>query len=254
VIGRVGEGAIPQSGTTPSPLVKPDVRISRIRLSRQLSLPSSTPIPSRLSSAAKPRSKMRTVPQPYGWFSVGGLASKWNAHPLTQRVGVPAPSLHGGYPLLRSCRPVRLPDGAASGVMPSPRALAALPTTPPGLPEPALSTAKVSSTDLSPCAAPNHPGEPGGCSRPLLHHRCQASSCVAAWPLSVCGTRPNRVRSRYGSRVRLARLRQPDLSHSRWFGYLLNEQLQGKLLSSYKISQASPGAPVPRYACCTLRA
>ena len=30
--------------------------------------------------------------------------------------------------------------------------------------------------DLSPCAVPNHPGEPGGCSRPLLHHRRQASS------------------------------------------------------------------------------
>src|SRR5208337_4468733 len=132
---------------------------------------------SQLSPAAKPRSKMRIVPQPCGWFSVGGLASKRNSHPLTPRVCVPAPSLHSRYLLLCYCRPVRLPYGAASRVMHSPRALAASPATPPGLPG--------SSTDLSPCAVPNHPGEPGGCSRPLLHHRCQASSRMAAWPLSL---------------------------------------------------------------------
>ena len=68
---------------------------------------------------------MRTVPQPCGWFSVGGLASKRNSHPLTQRVCVPAPSLHSRYLLLRYCGPVRLPYGAASRVMHSPRALAA---------------------------------------------------------------------------------------------------------------------------------
>ena len=72
--------------------------------------------PSRLSSAAKPRSKMRTVPQPCGWVSVGGLSSKRNSHPLTQRVCVPAPSLHGGYPLPRYYGPVRLPDEAALGL------------------------------------------------------------------------------------------------------------------------------------------
>ena len=104
--------------------------------------------------------------------------------------------------------------------MHSPRAL--VPnnaTTPPGLPG--------SSTDLSPCAVPNHPGEPGGCSRPLLHHRHQASSRMAAWPLSLCITRPNRVRLRYGSRVRFARLRSADPSAPRWLGYLLNGQLTG---------------------------
>ena len=57
----------------------------------------------RLSSAAQPRSKMRTVSQPFGGFSVGGLSSKRNSHPLIQHVCVPAPSLHGRYPLLR-CR------------------------------------------------------------------------------------------------------------------------------------------------------
>jgi hypothetical protein len=147
-------------------------------------------IKGQLSRAAKPRSKVRTVPQPCGWFSVGGLASKPNSHPLTQRVCVPAPSLHGGYPLLRYCRSVRLPYGAASRVMHSPRALAALPATPPGLPG--------SSTDLSPCAVPNHPGEPDGCSLPLLPRRCQASSRMADWPLPLYITRPNRVHLCYG--------------------------------------------------------
>ena len=165
---------------------------------------------------------MRTVPQPCGWFSVGGVASKRNSHPLTQRVCVPAPSLHSRYLLLCYSGPVRLPYGAASRVMHSPRALAASPATPPGLPG--------SSTDLSPCAVPNHPGEPGGCSRPLLHHRCQASSRMADWPLPVYTTRPNRVHLRYGSRVRLARLRHADCSASRSLGPSadgLNGQLTG---------------------------
>src|SRR5208282_4416469 len=62
-------------------------------------------------------------------------------------------------------------------------------------------------------------------------------------------TRPNRVHCRYGSRVRLPGLRQWNYSHPRLVGYLSNEQLQGKLLSAYKISQAYPGAPRLRYAC-----
>jgi hypothetical protein len=172
---------------------------------------------------------MRTVPQPCGWFSVEGLASKRNSHPLTQRVCVPAPSLHPAgrdYLLLRYCRPVRLPDGAASRVMHSPRALAALPATPPGLP-----SRKAGSTDLSPCAVPNHPGEPDGCSLPLRPRRCQASSSRKAgadWPLPLYITRPNRVHLCYGSRVRLARLRQTDCSVPCSLGYLLNGQLTGQ--------------------------
>ena len=113
----------------------------------------------RLSSAAQPRSKMRTVPQPRGWFSVGGLSSKRNSHPLIQHVGVPAPSLHGRYPLPRYYEPVRLPtEPPQSYAFPSGVGLLA-PTTPPGLPG--------SSTDLSPRAVPNHPGEPGDCSCPI---------------------------------------------------------------------------------------
>ena len=43
--------------------------------------------------------------------------------------------------------------------------------------------------------------------------------------LQVCVTRPNRVRSRYGSQIRLPRLRHLDYSKPRSVGYLLNGQL-----------------------------
>jgi hypothetical protein len=71
----------------------------------------------RLSWAAQPRSKMRTVPQPCGGFSVGGLSSKRNSHPLIQHVCVPAPSLHDRYSLLRYCGPVRLPTRPPYGYL-----------------------------------------------------------------------------------------------------------------------------------------
>jgi hypothetical protein len=61
--------------------------------------------------------------------------------------------------------------------------------------------------------------------------------------LQVPLTRPNWVHLRYGSRVRSARLRRTNYSVSRSLGYLSNGQLQGKLLSAYKISQAFPGTP-----------
>jgi hypothetical protein len=37
-------------------------------------------------------------------------------------------------------------------------------------------------------------------------------------------TRPNRVRLRYGSQVRLPRLRPADCSAARWVSYMVNEQ------------------------------
>jgi len=61
------------------------------------------------------------------------------------------------------------------------------------------------------------------------------------FPFALTG--PYRVRWRYGLRVRLPGLRRSDYSDPRLFGYLSNEQLQGKLLSAYKISQAYPGVP-----------
>jgi hypothetical protein len=62
-------------------------------------------------------------------------------------------------------------------------------------------------------------------------------------------TRAYRVRGRYGSRVRLPGLRQRDYSRPRLVSYLLYEQLQGVLSTAYKISQAFPVVPGPRYAC-----
>ena len=88
------------------------------------------------------------------------------------------------------------------------------PTARPGLPG--------SSTDLSTRAVPFHPGKPDECIHPLLLHRWQASASLADWPLALCVTRPNRVRLRYGSRVRLPRLRGVDCSAPRLVGYLLN--------------------------------
>jgi hypothetical protein len=69
-------------------------------------------------------------------------------------------------------------------------------------------------------------------------------------PLAV--TRPNRVHLRYGSRIRRSRLRPWNYSHSRSIGYLLNEQLQGKLLSACKIKPGfawhTTASAVPRRA------
>jgi hypothetical protein len=59
---------------------------------------------------------------------------------------------------------------------------------------------------------------------------------------------------RYGSRIRRSRLRRRDYFRSRSIGYLLNGQLQGKLLSAYKISQAFPGTPYIKDNVCATRA
>ena len=80
-----------------------------------------------------------------------------------------------------------------------------------------------------------------------LHHTWK----TGRFPFALTG--PYRVCGHYGSRVRLPELCQSDCSFPRLVGYLLNEQLQGKLLSAYKISQACPGVPGPRYACLTRR-
>jgi hypothetical protein len=134
---------------------------------------------SRLSSAAQPRSKMRTVPQPCGRVSVEGLSSKRNSHPLTQPVCVPAPSLHGHYPLPRYSEPVRLPTRPPSAIY-SRKTLAHAAS--PGLPG--------SSADLSSRAVSSHPGRSDGCSHPLLPHRCQASPLSGGVATFDCITGP----------------------------------------------------------------
>jgi hypothetical protein len=184
---------------------------------------------------------MRTVPQPCGWFSVEGLASKRNSHPLTQHVGVPAPSLHGRYPLLRYYAPVRLPDEAAPGLC------IPLGRWPPRA-GPLRGVSQVPGLLISLHAlSPTTPESPVAALAPYFTTGGRLHPRLGDWPLSLCVTRPNRVRLRYGSRIRSARLRSADRSAPRWLGYLLNGQLQGKLLSAYKISQAAPGAPDGRF-------
>src|SRR5208282_1348137 len=130
-------------------------------------------------------------------------------------------------------------------VMHSPRALARLR-------RPLRRVSQVPRLIFPHAPSPTTPESPVIALAPLLHHRWQASSRMAAWPLSVCVTRPNQVRLRYSSCVRFARLRVTDCSAPRGLGYLLNGQLQGKLLSAYKISQAFPGAPYTDSYVCAL--
>ncbi len=110
---------------------------------------------------------------------------------------------------------------------------------------------------LSMRAVPNHPGGPGSCMRSLLHPRYQASASLAAWPPASCVTRPNRVHLRYGSHLRLGRLRRLDLSTGCPGPGILRTSAapsatyrasdsHGELLSVHKSDQASPGAPEAR--------
>src|SRR6476619_6909718 len=116
-----------------------------------------------------------------------------------------------------------------------PHALGSLPATCTGLPG--------SSADLSTRAVPSHPGESDDCSHPLLLRRWQASGSLAPWPLPLCLTRPNRVRLRYGSRVRRTRLRRFDYSSGARLAICSMGNSQNELLSVHKINQAWPGAP-----------
>jgi len=116
-----------------------------------------------------------------------------------------------------------------------PHALGSSPATCAGLPG--------SSTDLSTRAVPSHPGESDECSHPLLLRRWQASGSLAPWPLPLCVTRPNRVRLRYGSRVRRTRLRRFDYSSGARLAICSMGNSQNELLSVHKINQAWPGAP-----------
>ena len=116
-----------------------------------------------LAQAAKPRSKMGTVPNRTAGFRSGTRvqAEFPPADSAGLRSGPFAPRSLPASPLLWAGP---TPGRSRSEVMNSSRALhGSPPCTPPGLPG--------SSTDLSPCAVPNHPGEPDGCLHPLLHHR-----------------------------------------------------------------------------------
>src|SRR5208283_4617038 len=125
--------------------------------------------------------------------------------------GTPHPGARGTLTLLNNVLlsthygPVRLPGEAASGLC-IPLARWSLKK-----PSPLRGVSQVPRLIFPHAPSPTTPQSPMIALAPLLHHRVQASSRMAAWPLSVCITRPNRVRFRYGSRVRL---RQASLGGS----------------------------------------
>ena len=152
-----------------------------------------------------------------------------------------APSLHVHYTLPRYYEPVRLPAAAPARLL-----------------IPVRACWPVAGTQ-----SPQHDtGSPGFRDR-SWHTRCPHSprqarrvqklissppilGFILSGRLAACigVTRPNRVRWRYGSRARRARLRGPHYcDHPRSLGYLSNEQLQGWDFSPNQISPASPGAP-----------
>ncbi len=183
---RVGRGDIPL------PLIKPDVRISRIRLScrhsrrgmhqtaiwprRQLA---SRGRVSQCQRRAQHQHVIRPRQEPIGTPPV-----------LLQQLCSRGPLLHGHYPASSLVWPPPTPDAATRRLcLPVRRCGTA--RTAPGLPG--------SSTDRSARAVPSHTGRPEGCSR--LPHRRRASPIPAGWPPTTGVTRPKRVRLRYGSRV-----------------------------------------------------
>ena len=87
-----------------------------------------------------------------------------------------------------------------------------VPPKPPGLPG--------SSVNLSARAVSTHPARPAGCNCPLLRQRYQASTYLEAWPPGISVSRPNRVCLRYGSRLRLRRLRRTGRPGRRSLGYM----------------------------------
>jgi len=190
----------------------------------------------RLSSAAQLRSKMRTVTPPYGGVSVGGLSSKRNSHPLIQRVCVPAPSLHGRYPLPRYYEPVRLPTRPPCGYLfPQDVGKCRLVGSPRFLDRSVLARRLLPPRKirwvLAPVASPSIPGFTTlwRAGHLPLHNGAEMSSLtlrLTSSPLQGCAseialTGACRATCRTGN-------------------------LQGELLSVHKISQACPGTPQER--------
>ena len=198
--------------------------------------PGSTLAMRQLSHAAKPESQMRTVPQPRGWFFRRGTFVQAEFPP--------------SYPNMSAFRPLRSTvvtrflaivgrSDSRSGPLPGlclpPGRWFAPPCRVSQVPRLICPRALSPSTPESPRAAFAHCFTPGVRLHPIRR--------TGHFPFALTG--PKRVRLRYGSRVRLPELRQSDCSSPRLVGYLSNEQLQGKLLSSYEISQVYPGAPEP---------
>ena len=153
-----------------------------------------------------------------------------------------APSLHVHYTLPRYYEPVRLPAAAPARLL-----------IPVRICWPVVRT-----------QSPQHGGGSPGFRDRSFHTRCpqpprqarRVQKLITSPPilgffrirqfgrLQFRVTRPNRVRWRYGSRDRRARLRGQHCCYdARSRGYLSNEQLQGWDFSPNQISPALPGAP-----------
>jgi hypothetical protein len=187
--------------------------------------------PGPLSRAAKLGSPMRTVPQPRGRFFRIGTFVQAEFPP--------------SYPNRSAFRPLR------STIVTRFFAIMGRSDSRPG-PPPGLFIPPARWTSLRPprrasqvprligprALSPTTPEGPAAASAPCFAASIRLHPRGRTGHLQVPLTRPDRVHLRYGSRVRLARLRRTDYSVSRSLGYLSNGQLQGKLLSAYEISQA----------------
>ena len=217
-------------------LVEPDVRISRIRLTRalhrrrargrssEMSLTKSrigravaplAPPPLRFSLGllvqpppqrvdflwlSAPRIRFqRDVRQQGQLFRSGVFCS--SGPPFLSRLHAPgrAPWLHGNYPASRLLSAPPTPGGTATALMVSRRALGSTRTA--GSPR-FLGQSFGARWPQSPRQARwLHPS--------VASPAYQASTNPEAWPPGSCVSRPNRVRLRYGSRLRFGRLRRP---------------------------------------------
>ena len=154
---------------TASSLLKPDMQISRIRLSQRHV--ADDPAPKTGRRGASPESP----PLETGWLSHNGSKLQVDLFPFCVDMSL-AGSLRstGITRRLHYYGPLRLPTEPTSGYL-FPKAVG-VQTIPTGLPG--------SSTDLSTPAVPYHPGEPDRCKCSLLHGRCQASPSLGVWPPS----------------------------------------------------------------------
>src|SRR5512135_1468437 len=148
--------------------------------------------------------------------SVVGISSKRVSPPLTEALpgsGPFAPRSLPASPLLWACP---IPGQGRSQGYGFPQGVGVSLATPPGLPG--------SSTDLSSRAVHKHPGESHNCTCPCFVIGVRLHPKGEDWPLSALPFHEaESVRFRYGSRVRLPRLRPRDYSlstlvrlHVRW--------------------------------------
>ena len=159
--------------TAASPLFKPDLRISRIRLSQGHFAERQTPRPSRLGQPAE------SSPQEKGWQSHNGSKLQVDPFPFCEHM-----SLAGALRSTGITRrphyygPLRLPIKPNIGYL-FPISVDSSKTLGWGITRLGLPG---SSTDLSVPAVPNHPEPPGGCTHLLLRHRFKASPNPDGWP------------------------------------------------------------------------